>query len=215
MHEEILDAVGEVDEDKSLKVLVITGSRDSFSAGMDLDKELSPYSNNPKEFLKRNELALRWLTSLRKSRLITIASVNGWCLGGGMSILGACDLAIASKRAVFGLPEIDIKLVPGGGAMWAVAYYLLPRRAMYFALTGDRFTAYQALEFGLINKVVSHIKLRKETLELAKTIAQKDSTALEITKHFCQKMIPQDLDLSLSTERAAIRELFTRQIGRT
>src|SRR3974377_264012 len=105
---------------------------------------------------------------------LTIAMVNGWCFGGGFSPLVACDLAIASETAVFGLSEINWGIPPGNLVSKALADTVGYRKALEYIMTGETFTGKQAAEMGLVNKAVPLEHLREETVALARQRAGKN-----------------------------------------
>lgn len=144
---EILDAL-EVDE--SVGVVVLTGSGDSFSGGMDLkeyfrDLDDLPYAQQIRK--RRSAWQWQWRMLLRYSKP-TIAMVNGWCFGAAFTPLVACDLAIAAEDATFGLSEINWAMLPGGNVLQAVIATMNLRDAMYYVTTGDRSPAAKPWKWG-------------------------------------------------------------------
>jgi enoyl-CoA hydratase/carnithine racemase len=164
--------------DSELRVAIVTGSGDrAFCVGTDL-KSLAATGNYPYPpggfagITKRFDL---WKP--------VIAAVNGMCLGGGVEILAACDLAVAAEHAQFGLPEPLVGLAAlGGGALQRLARQISMKDAMYLALTGKRIDATEARRIGLINEVVprSEVMLRARTL--AQEILACAPLALQATK---------------------------------
>jgi trans-feruloyl-CoA hydratase/vanillin synthase len=207
LHKEMLDSLSSLEERKDVDVLILTGSGDSFTSGMDVFECFFDTFNDPDKFLEVNKLAMGWFQKLRYFSKPTIAAVNGWCFGGGFAVLGACDLAIASNRAVFGLSEINFGLIPAGGAMWAPVYYLLPRPAMYLILTGERIGAEEARQIGLINKVVRHEELEAAAIELARKISDRNPQALKIAKELFRGLKGNDLSGAIPYEMGKVYEL--------
>jgi trans-feruloyl-CoA hydratase/vanillin synthase len=113
----------------------------------------------------------------------TIAMVNGWCFGGGFSPLVACDLAIASETAVFGLSEINWGIPPGNLVSKALADTIGHRKALEYIMTGETFTGRQAAEMGLVNRAVPPAQLREETITLARKLMEKNQVVLRAAKH--------------------------------
>jgi trans-feruloyl-CoA hydratase/vanillin synthase len=113
----------------------------------------------------------------------TVAMVNGWCFGGGFSPLVACDLAIASETAIFGLSEINWGIPPGNLVSKALADTVGHRKALEYIMTGETFTGSQAAEMGLVNRSVPRENLREETIALARKLAAKNPIALRAAKH--------------------------------
>ena len=113
----------------------------------------------------------------------TIAMVNGWCFGGAFVPLVACDLAIASETAVFGLSEINWGIPPGNVVSKALADTVGHRKALEYIMTGETFTGLQAAEMGLVNRAVPLEILREETVTLARKLASKNPVVLRAAKH--------------------------------
>jgi trans-feruloyl-CoA hydratase/vanillin synthase len=171
--------------DQEVKVLVLTGAGESWSAGMDLKEYFREIDKAPEVFqekIRRDASTWQWKL-LRMYAKPTIAMVNGWCFGGAFSPLVACDLAIASETAIFGLSEINWGIPPGNLVSKAMADTVGQRKALEYIMTGDTFTGAQAAEFGLVNKAVPLEQLREETKALALKLAGKNPVALRAAKH--------------------------------
>ena len=126
--------------------------------------------------------AYAWWARLRWYQKVTIAMVNGWCLGGAYGPLFACDLAFCSEDARFGLSEINWGILPGGGAT-KVAGELMPmRKAMYHALLGETLTGRQAEAAGLVNESLPAGQLEARVTEVAKNLLKKNWDTLKATK---------------------------------
>src|SRR3954453_7421235 len=125
------------------------------------------------ERIRRDASTWQWKL-LRMYSKPTIAMVNGWCFGGGFSPLVACDLAIASEAAIFGLSEINWGIPPGNLVSKAVADTIGQRKALEYIMTGDTFTGAEAAAMGLVNYAVPRDQLRETTETLAHKLAQKN-----------------------------------------
>jgi len=179
---EILETL-ELDEDA--KVLVLTGAGESWTAGMDLKEYFREVDEAPEivqEKIRRDASTWQWKL-LRMYSKPTIAMVNGWCFGGGFSPLVACDLAIASETAVFGLSEINWGIPPGNLVSKALADTVGHRKALKYIMTGETFTGIEAAEMGLVNSAVPLKDLREETVGLARKLAAKNQVVLRAAKH--------------------------------
>jgi enoyl-CoA hydratase len=127
--------------------------------------------------------------------------VNGFCLGGGCELAMSCDLRVASDRARFGQPEINLGLIPGGGGTQRLPRLVGLGHAMRLVLTGDMIGAVEAREIGLVELVVPHAELRAKTIELAAKIASKSPLTLRVAKealHAAQRLA---IDDGISYER--------------
>jgi trans-feruloyl-CoA hydratase/vanillin synthase len=185
LNTEMREVLETLEVDESAKVLVLTGAGESWSAGMDLKEYFRETDGAPdvvKERIRRDASTWQWKL-LRMYAKPTIAMVNGWCFGGAFSPLVACDLAIASETAIFGLSEINWGIPPGNLVSKAMADTVGHRKALEYIMTGDTFTGAQAAEFGLVNKAVPLERLREETMQLAKKLAAKNPVVLRAAKH--------------------------------
>jgi enoyl-CoA hydratase len=176
---DLLAALSQIEGDNSIGVVVITGAGEkSFIAGADIG-----------EFAGRSPFDQR--EAMRSPRIFdvmagfpkpVIAMINGFCLGGGCELASSCDLRIASEKARFGQPEINLGLIPGGGGTQRLPRLIGLGNAMRLVLTGDMIGAAEAQSIGLVEMVVPHEELRAKTLELAGKIASKSPLTLRVAK---------------------------------
>jgi feruloyl-CoA hydratase/lyase len=178
---EVLEAL-EIDDRAG--VLVLTGTGESFSAGMDLKEYFRATDGLPT--LER--LRIYRVNAMWQWRLLgpypkpTIAMVNGWCFGGAFTPLISCDLAIAAEDAVFGLSEINWGIIPAGIVTKAVEQVMNQRDALYYIMTGETFDGKRAKEMGLVNDAVPKDQLRERTRKLARTLLGKNPVVLRAAK---------------------------------
>ena len=176
-------ALDDLAEDEQTKVLVVTGAGKAFSAGQDLALYFRANQENPKMRARAQKASHAWRwTKLVNFPKPTIAMVNGFCFGGAFTQLCACDFAIASHTATFGLSEVNWGIIPGGIVSWNVADVLSYRDALYYAVTGDPFDGKTAEKIRLVNYSVPPSKLRAETVKLAKKLMTKSPNAVRYTK---------------------------------
>ena len=192
--EQIRDAVQAANADPSARAIVLTGAGDkAFCAGADLkggDDSSSPVK--PDAAIPNNPLTQLFRT-FESCNLPIIARVNGHVLAGGMGLLCGCDLAIAVGTARFGVPEVRIGMFP----MMILGYMLrlVPRRKlMEMCMTGDAFTADEALEMGLVNYVVPAEELDEKLNWLLGRILDKSPTAIRHGKNAVHAV--QDMPLA-------------------
>lgn len=183
LNRSMMEVLDELEHNDDVGVLVLTGEGTAWTAGMDL-----------KEYFRETEAtglggtrkaqreSYGWWRRLRWYQKPTIAMVNGWCFGGGYGPLYACDLAIASEDAKFGLSEINWGILPGGGATKVAIDLMSMRDAMYHALTGENIDAKKAAEWKLINEAVPADQLKTRVTELCEVLLQKNPVALKATK---------------------------------
>ena len=166
-----------------MRVLVITGSGNSFCAGMDLKEVFHELKDQPARYDRVVRLAIEWRgRTLRYFPKPTIAMVNGYCFGGAFTQVTACDIALAADDAMFGLSEVNWGILPGGIVSWNVAQTMNYRDALYYAMTGDSFDGKQAKQMGFVNFSYPKEKLREETVKLAKKLMEKSPATLRYTK---------------------------------
>jgi trans-feruloyl-CoA hydratase/vanillin synthase len=184
LNREMREALETLELDENAKVIVLTGEGTAWTAGMDLKEYFREIDGAPEivqERTRRDASTWQWKL-LRMYAKPTIAMVNGWCFGGGFSPLVACDLAITSDAAVFGLSEINWGIPPGNLVSKALADTVGHRKALEYIMTGETFTGTQAAEMGLVNKAVPADQLRAETIALAKKLLDKNPVVLRAAK---------------------------------
>lgn len=179
-----LAAVGmALTEDTQTRVVIVTGAGRAFSAGADIaefPKEPSPELTDKARVGSR--LGLRALRGFVDLEQITIAAINGWAIGGGLSLAMACDIRFAAEGTCFFIPEVDF----GVPYLWTSAVLLTrlvgPAKAKELILTCDRFTAEQAQQWGILQRVVPAEQLASQAAALAAKIAAKPYAAVRQTK---------------------------------
>lgn len=183
MHLDMVEALTELEDDDAVRVLVMTGAGDSFCAGQDLKEYFFDIDDNQKARRKAREAAVTWRSyKLRLFPKPTIGAVNGWCFGGGFSVVAACDIAIAANEAVFGLSEVNFGKIPGGMVTKDITDILHPRDALFHILTGRKFDGRQAAEMKFVNYSVPRAKLMDEVLSIASELKAKHPEVLRIAK---------------------------------
>ncbi len=183
LHYDMDNALNYFATDPETKVVVITGAGKAFTAGQDLALYFRGTADDPVEKFKSSAASDSW----RSHRLInfpkpTIAMVNGYVFGGGLTPVVSCDVAIAANDAVFGISEINWGHIPGGLVGWNMAQSMMFRDAMWYAISGDTFTGKQARDMKFINFAVPKAKLKSETIKIAKKLMQKNPWAIRYTK---------------------------------
>jgi len=177
MMREIIAALEELDGDPSVKVLVFEAAEGSkaFSAGVDVAEHTA---DMVEEMI---EVFHRIFRLLDKLEIPTVAVVDGAALGGGCELVLFCDMIIASERASFGQPEIQVGVFPPV-AVVALPEIVGPKKAMEMVLIGDRIRAAEALELGLVNKVVPPEELRAAADEFVGKLTRLSGAVLRLTK---------------------------------
>lgn len=173
----LVDELLKYDADPSCSALIITGAGRAFVAGADIkmmqDKTFVDY-------LKHNDFGrLPLLNTVSKP---IIAAVNGFCLGGGCELAMMCDIIIASEKAKFGQPEINLGTIPGFGGTQRLPRAVGKAKAMEWILTGDLYTAAEADHAGLVSRVVKHDDLMPTAMRIAETIAKRSQLTVKMAK---------------------------------
>ena len=177
--DELRNVFTSVKKDDSIYAVIITGSGDkAFVAGADI-KELNTLNCiSGKAFAENGQEVFNLIENLGKP---VIAAVNGFALGGGCELAMACHIRLASEKAKFGQPEVNLGIIPGYGGTQRLAGLVNSGRAAEYILTGDIIDADEALRIGLVNKVYPHEELEAKAWELAKKIASKGQIAVRMS----------------------------------
>ena len=190
-------ALDELREDESVRVVVITGAGDkAFIAGADIGEFAGRTAITQREVMLGRSLFTAFDTFTKP----VIAMINGYCLGGGCELAMACDLRIASDKASFGQPEINLGIIPGGGGTQRLTRLVGEGKAMELILTGDIIDAQTAYQIGLVNMVVPATDLETKTMEIANRIAEKSPVALRLAKEAVRVASRSHLDEGLRRE---------------
>jgi enoyl-CoA hydratase len=204
--EEITRVLRDVRHDASVRVLIITGAGDrAFVAGADIAAMADMATVEGLEFTR---LGHRVMHTLEELPIPVIAAVNGFALGGGLELALACDLIIASEKARFGQPEINLGIIPGFGGTQRLPHRIGHARARELIMTGEMFDAKSGYEWGLVNKVVAPEQLMGEARKLAENIATKSGFALRQAKAALRAAATMEEDAGLRFEQNAFGVLF-------
>lgn len=199
MKEEIIRALRDLDADTATRAIVITGAgQKAFTAGADIH-----------EFRERTPMD-QWrmydhgtlYDGVDRTAKPVIAMINGYCFGGGLELAMACDIRIASDRATLGQTEINIGIVPGGGASQRLPRLVGLGTALKLTLTGERIDAAEAQRIGLVDEVVPHARLERRTFDIADRIASKSALAVRLAKAAIRASARLPLDQGLRYEQS-------------
>jgi enoyl-CoA hydratase len=217
--------VAEIDADFDVRVVVLTGAGRAFTAGLDLaamvpNLPVSP-SGGPPDGARQAKLhrlirrMQRAVTCLERCRVPVIAAVHGWCLGGGVEIVTACDIRLASADAMFGVRETRIAIVADTGTLQRLPRVVAPGIARELIFTGRDFDAAYAERIGLVNRVLPDKEaLHEAAFALAREIASNPPLTVQGAKHVLNEAVIGEIDRSLeyvATYNAA--HLVTQDLG--
>ncbi|MCU0497152.1 MAG: enoyl-CoA hydratase-related protein [Anaerolineae bacterium] len=203
---EIFTAMEAFDRDPTIGAIVLTGSDKAFAAGADI-KQMA--DTDAVTMMSGSDFT-DWSRMSRIGKPI-IAAVSGYALGGGCEIAMQCDLIIASETAQFGQPEITLGILPGAGGTQRLTRAVGKAIAMEMCLADRRLTAQEALQYGLVNRVVAVDAYLNEAIALAQKIASMSQIAVRLTKDAVNKADELSLTEGLQYEKKNFYLLFGTQ----
>ena len=199
----------QVRDDPQVRVAIVTGAGErSFTTGADIKSFITaPPSMSEMWLTQRDQLLNRGLEVWKP----VVAAVNGYCLGGGMTLLLATDIRIASTTATFSLAEVKRGVIPGNGGTQRVLDQLPYAIGMEMLLTGEGIDATKAERWGLINKVVEQKDLMATAMDYAKRIAANAPLAVQAAKELSVRSRDMDLTTGLRMEAVINRMLMSTE----
>ena len=203
VHRLMIETWTDFADDDSVDVAVLTGAGEAFCAGADLKTYIPPIieSSSPHEIREIVELGLNGFTrGMHRIEKPIVAAVNGWALAGGLETALACDIRIASERAMFGSFEARRGYHHGDGGIVRLVNACGVGVASHMLLTAEPVDARQALEWGMVTKVVAHDELLAEAETVARQILRNSQRAVRSAKRTILDVIGQPLDFQLRTE---------------
>ena len=185
--------------DDSITAVIITGAGKAFVAGADIT-ELADLDVRSGTQLSANGLYL--MKTIQNFPKPVIAAVNGFALGGGCELALACDIRLASEKAKFGQPEVNLGIIPGYGGTQRLARLVGRGKAMQLICTGDMINAAEAYRIGLADEIYSPEELMDKAMEMAKTIAAKGPLAVVMAKECINRGLDVNLTAGCDLEKA-------------
>lgn len=198
MVEELDDLIKSIEIDDTVKVLIITGAGEkAFMAGADI-KELDKrnFINGRMQTKRRQEV----FNKISELSIPSIAAINGYALGAGLELALSCSIRIASDKAKFGSPEVNLGIIPGDGATQRLSRIIGLGRAMNMILTGDIIDVEKAYQYGLVTRVSSDSQLLIEATEIADKLMKKAPLAIQYAKEAVNKSLDVPLAVGLVLE---------------
>lgn len=187
----------ELRADDSVRVVILTGAGDkAFIAGADIAEFADRSAIGQREVMLERSL----FNAIDTFPKPIIAMVNGYCLGGGCEVALACDVRVASEKASFGQPEINLGIIPGGGGTQRLTRLVGEGKSMEMILTGEIIDAQAAFAIGLVNHVVPADQLETKTMDIANRMAEKSPIALRLAKEAVRLASRSNLDEGLRRE---------------
>jgi enoyl-CoA hydratase len=202
----VVEAMQELDRDRVIRAIVLTGSERAFAAGADI-KEMS--SLTPIEFAFGARVE-QW-DALRAIRTPVIAAVSGHCLGGGCELAMICDIVIASDTASFGQPETGVGIIPGAGGTQRLVRAIGKAKAMDVILSGRTLSAVEAERTGLVSRVVTREMYLRESQAVARAVAARAPIAQRLAKEAVDRAFDMGLGDGLAFERKSLYLAFASE----
>lgn len=212
-HNAIKEECVRANSDDSIRCVVIRGAPPiqdgkrtkppAFAAGADISEFVGKDSDDVRPFFEDNAWEAVW--NICKP---TIAMVDGFALGGGTELTLSCDIRIASDRSTFGQPEINLGLIPGGGGTQRLCRLIGYGKAMEIVLSGRMVKAEEALQMGIINRIVPFEDLESETMKLAEEISCKSPYTTKVAKRVVRGALELPFSEGVLMERSEFVALF-------
>ncbi|MCB1353551.1 MAG: enoyl-CoA hydratase [Rhodobacteraceae bacterium] len=205
--DELAAALTELDANRKVRAIVLTGSEKAFAAGADI-KEMSE-----KSFVDMyvEDMFTRPSEAILACRKPIIAAVAGYCLGGGCELAMMCDFILAADTAKFGQPEINLGVIPGMGGTQRLTRLVGKSKAMEMCLTGRFMDAAEAERAGLASRVVPAKDLVREAMDVAEKIAEKSPIAVRAAKESVNRSYEMTLREGVLFERRLFFGLFSTE----
>jgi enoyl-CoA hydratase len=194
----VVDALEELDGDETVRCIVLGGNERAFAAGADVGELAAATPIG----LYENRRIDKW-DAIRALRTPLVAAVSGYCLGGGCELAMLCDLIVASETAQFGQPEINLGVLPGAGGTQRLTRAVGKALAMDVILTGRFLSAQEALQAGLVARVVAREAWLAEAKRVAREIAARSPVSVRLAKEAIDKAFESPLAVGVEFERRA------------
>jgi enoyl-CoA hydratase len=203
---ELLQAATRAEGNPAIRAVIITGAGEkAFAAGADIAAFKDMGAGEALGFLKEAQGVMNRIEQLKKP---VLAAVNGYALGAGCELAMACDMIYAADTAKFGLPEVNLGIIPGAGGTQRLPRRVGEARAKELIYTGEMIDAQEAYRIGLVNRVFPAPELMAATRRLAEKIVRKGAVAIESAKRVITEGADLDLKRALALEAKACALCF-------
>jgi len=199
--DELYSVFSEIKGDKEVSAVILTGEGKAFVAGADIAEMNELNMLEGKEMMIKGHNVSNLIESIEKP---VIAAVNGFALGGGCELAMACDIRIASEKAKFGQPEVNLGIIPGFGGTQRLPRLVGEGMGKYLIMTGEMISADEACRIGLAEKVVPAEELIATAEKVAKTIMEKAPIAIAVAKTTINAGINLDMPTASRLEIEAL-----------
>ncbi|MDD3705117.1 MAG: short-chain-enoyl-CoA hydratase [Clostridiaceae bacterium] len=205
---ELDEAVSAAGKDENVKAIVITGEGRAFVAWADISQMRDLTVQEGRDMTILGQEVFTRIENLDKP---VIAAVNGFALGGGCELAMACDIRVASDKAKFGQPEVNLGIIPGYGGTQRLPRLVGKGAAKYLIFTGEMISAEEAYRIGLADKVVPAEELMDSVVSMAKTIMSKAPISIKMAKHAINNGLNVDLKSGIAYEAEAYTTTFSTE----
>lgn len=205
---ELEATVSEVEQDKELGALILTGAGRSFVAGADIGDQSRMDVTGGRNWGRRGSSLFR---RIEKLEIPTIAAVNGFALGGGCELAMSCDIILASEKARFGQPEVGLGITPGFSGTQRLPRRIGIAKAKELIFSGRHVKADEALAMGLVNAVYPPEELLPKSIEMAKSFAKNAPIAVKYAKVCIDRGMQMDIDDGIAVENELFAMCFATQ----
>ena len=206
MVSEILQALEEMDKDEEIRVMVLTGNGKSFAAGADID-----------EMAEDTSVSLEWLNQFADWDRIhcikkpLIGAIHGFALGGGFELALSCDILFCSEDVQFGFPEIKLAVMPGAGGTQKLTKLMGRTKALEWLWSGEMMPCKEAMNYGVVNKIIPAELLWEETMKYARSLAAMPPLSVRMIKDAVNKAVDYSLYEGMQYERKNFYLLFSSE----
>ncbi|MCI8645611.1 MAG: crotonase [Firmicutes bacterium] len=206
--DEIYAACTEIEKDDAVKAVILTGEGKAFVAGADIAQMNQLDAVGGRALMIKGHKVMNYIEAIEKP---FIAAVNGFALGGGCELAMACDIRVASEKAKFGQPEVNLGILPGFGGTQRLPRLVGKGMAKYLIMTADMINAEEALRIGLVEKVASPEDLIPTCEKIAQTIMSKAPIAIGIAKSTINNGYDLDMRAASTLEIEAFTSAFASE----
>jgi enoyl-CoA hydratase len=200
-------SIRELNGDKSVKVIIITGEGRLFASGADI-AEMGK-CETAEQAREMSKLGQKVFLNIENSPKPVIAAINGFCLGGGLELALSCHIRLASENSVFGMPEIFLGMIPAFGGSYRLPKIIGTSATMQMILTGDKIKSGEALAIGLVNRIFPGDVLISEAKKLAGKMTGKSSASMRLALRSVVHGSSTNIINSMEIESAGVAELYT------
>lgn len=205
MLSELMAEMQRAESDPNCRVIILTGEGKAFVAGGDIAQMSKMSPSLALEYAKQGHGLMYFMENMSK---VVIAAVNGYALGGGSELALACDMVIAGKSAKIGQPEVKLGIIPGFGGTQRLARNVGRNAAKEWILTGDMYSADDAMRIGFVNRVVDDDKLMKTAMKMARKVGSNSPVAVAAAKKAINNGLQMALNQALDYEASLFANLF-------